>query len=77
MFFFCHWGICILVLFSNISKRLEDFKETTEEQLESRLEMYKKAIKNHAYRQAMEDLEENYVPYEEFQAEQEKVEVSA
>ncbi|XP_073488927.1 kinesin-like protein KIF20A [Aquarana catesbeiana] len=56
------------------SKRLEDFKETTEEQLESRLEMYKKAIKNHAYRQAMEDLEENYVPYEEFQAEQEKVE---
>ncbi|XP_077348841.1 kinesin-like protein KIF20A [Lithobates pipiens] len=56
------------------SKRLEDFKETTEEQLEGRLEMYKKAIKNHAYRQAMEDLEENYVPYEEFQAEQEKVE---
>ncbi|XP_040210160.1 kinesin-like protein KIF20A isoform X2 [Rana temporaria] len=56
------------------SKRLEDFKETTEEQLESRLEMYQKAIKNHAYRQAMEDLEENYVPYEEFQVEQEKVE---
>ncbi|KAM5157918.1 kinesin-like protein KIF20A isoform 1-T2 [Mantella aurantiaca] len=56
------------------SKRLEDFKETTEEQLESRLEMYKKAIKNHAFRQAMEDLEENYVPYEEFQTEQEKVE---
>ncbi|XP_018415616.1 PREDICTED: kinesin-like protein KIF20A [Nanorana parkeri] len=56
------------------SKRFEDFKETTEEQLESRLEMYKKAIKNHAYRQALEDLEEDYVPYEEFQAEQEKVE---
>ncbi|XP_040288729.1 kinesin-like protein KIF20A [Bufo bufo] len=56
------------------SKRLEDFKETTEEQLESRLEMYKKAIKNHAYRQAVEELEEDYVPLEEFQAEQEKVE---
>ncbi|XP_068090878.1 kinesin-like protein KIF20A [Hyperolius riggenbachi] len=56
------------------SKRFEDFKETTEEQMESRLEMYKKAIKNHAFRQALEDLEDDYVPYEEFQAEQEKVE---
>ncbi|XP_075067466.1 kinesin-like protein KIF20A [Mixophyes fleayi] len=56
------------------SKRFEDYKETTEEQLENRLEMYRKAIKNHAYRQAMEDLEEDYVPLEEFQAEQEKVE---
>ncbi|KAM9308045.1 kinesin-like protein KIF20A [Gastrophryne carolinensis] len=56
------------------SKRLEDFKETTEEQLESRLDMYKKAIKNHAYRQAMEELEDDYVSYEEYQAEQEKVE---
>ncbi|KAG8570811.1 hypothetical protein GDO81_011431 [Engystomops pustulosus] len=56
------------------SKRFEDFRETTEEQLENRLEMYKKAIKNHAYRQAMEDLEEDYVPLDEFQAEQEKVE---
>ncbi|XP_063779816.1 kinesin-like protein KIF20A isoform X2 [Pseudophryne corroboree] len=56
------------------SKRLEDYKETTEEQLENRLEMYRKAIKNHAYRQAMEDLEDEYVPLDEFQAEQEKVE---
>ncbi|XP_072267283.1 kinesin-like protein KIF20A [Pyxicephalus adspersus] len=55
------------------SKRFEEFKETTEEQLENRLEMYKKAIRNHAYRQAMDDLEEDYVSYEEFQAEQEKV----
>ncbi|XP_069816132.1 kinesin-like protein KIF20A isoform X1 [Dendropsophus ebraccatus] len=56
------------------SKRFEDYQETTEEQLENRLEMYKKAIKNHAYRQAMEELEEDYVPLEEFQAEQDKVE---
>ncbi|KAM8966879.1 kinesin-like protein KIF20A [Pelodytes ibericus] len=56
------------------SKRFEDLKETHEEQLESRLDMYKKAIKNHAYRQAMEELEENYVPLEEFHVEQEKVE---
>ncbi|XP_053571861.1 kinesin-like protein KIF20A [Bombina bombina] len=57
------------------SKRFEDLKDTYDEQLESRLEMYRKAIKNHAYRQAMEDLEDNYVPLEEFQLEQEKVEV--
>ncbi|KAM4028633.1 kinesin-like protein KIF20A [Anomaloglossus baeobatrachus] len=56
------------------SKRFEDFRETTEEQLENRLEMYTKAIKNHAYRQAIEELEEDYVPLEEFQDEQEKVE---
>ncbi|KAM3929174.1 kinesin-like protein KIF20A [Leptodactylus fuscus] len=56
------------------SKRFEDFKETTEEQLENRLEMYKKAIKSHAHRQALEELEEDYVPLDEFQAEQEKVE---
>ncbi|XP_056374539.1 kinesin-like protein KIF20A [Hyla sarda] len=56
------------------SKRFEDYRETTEEQLEGRLEMYRKAIKNHAHRQAMEELEEDYVTLEEFQAEQEKVE---
>ncbi|XP_066434407.1 kinesin-like protein KIF20A [Eleutherodactylus coqui] len=56
------------------SKRFEDFRETTEEQLENRLEMYKKAIKNHAYRHAVEELETDYVPLDEFQAEQEKVE---
>ncbi|KAM4688937.1 LOW QUALITY PROTEIN: kinesin-like protein KIF20A [Discoglossus pictus] len=57
------------------SKRLEDLKETYDEQLETRLEMYKKAIKNYAYRQAMEDLEEDYIPFDEFQVEQDKVEV--
>lgn len=37
--------------------------------------MYKDAIKEHAYHSAMTNLEDNYVPLDEFTAEQEKVEV--
>ncbi|NWT71519.1 KI20A protein, partial [Prunella himalayana] len=59
------------VLFSN---RLEDMKDSYEEKLESKFEMYKEAIKKHAYMCAMEQIEEHYVPIEEFLAEQEKVE---
>ncbi|XP_075440349.1 kinesin-like protein KIF20A isoform X2 [Ascaphus truei] len=57
------------------SKRFEDLKETYDEQLETRLELYKQAIKNHAYHHAMEEIEEHYVPFEEFEEEQGKVEV--
>ncbi|XP_042318660.1 kinesin-like protein KIF20A [Sceloporus undulatus] len=56
------------------SKRLEDLKENYEEKLESKFEMYKEAIKKHAYTCAMEQIEEHYVPIEEFLAEQAKVE---
>ncbi|XP_061454997.1 kinesin-like protein KIF20A isoform X2 [Rhineura floridana] len=56
------------------SKRLEDLKESYEEKLESKFEMYKEAIKKHAYMCAMEQIEEHYVPIEEFIAEQAKVE---
>ncbi|KAJ7338841.1 hypothetical protein JRQ81_012743 [Phrynocephalus forsythii] len=56
------------------SKRLEDLKESYEEKLESKFEMYKEAIKKHAYMCAMEQIEEHYVPVEEFIAEQAKVE---
>ncbi|KAL8182118.1 UNVERIFIED_CONTAM: hypothetical protein K2H54_044386 [Gekko kuhli] len=55
-------------------KRLEDMKESYEEKLESKFEMYKEAIKKHAYMCAMEQIEEHYVPVEEFIAEQAKVE---
>ncbi|XP_077208494.1 kinesin-like protein KIF20A [Paroedura picta] len=55
-------------------KRLEDMKESYEEKLESKFEMYKEAIKKHAYMCAMEQIEEHYVPVEEFMAEQAKVE---
>lgn len=37
--------------------------------------MYKDAIKKHAYTCAMDQVEERYVPIEEFIAEQEKVQV--
>ncbi|XP_019354211.1 kinesin-like protein KIF20A isoform X2 [Alligator mississippiensis] len=56
------------------SKRLEDVKESYEDKLESKFEMYKEAIKKHAYMCAMEQIEDHYVPIEEFIAEQEKVE---
>ncbi|XP_009980216.1 PREDICTED: kinesin-like protein KIF20A [Tauraco erythrolophus] len=56
------------------SNRLEDLKDSYEEKLESKFEMYKEAIKKHAYVCAMEQIEDNYVPIEEFLAEQEKVE---
>ncbi|XP_051466831.1 kinesin-like protein KIF20A [Apus apus] len=56
------------------SNRLEDMKDSFEEKLESKFEMYKEAIKKHAYMCAMEQIEDHYVPIEEFLAEQEKVE---
>ncbi|NXP11028.1 KI20A protein, partial [Thinocorus orbignyianus] len=54
--------------------RLEDMKDSYEEKLESKFEMYKEAIKKHAYLCAMEQIEDHYVPVEEFLAEQQKVE---
>ncbi|NXO03270.1 KI20A protein, partial [Rhinopomastus cyanomelas] len=54
--------------------RLEDMKDSYEEKLESKFGMYKEAIKKHAYVCAMEQIEQHYVPIEEFLAEQEKVE---
>ncbi|NXT73376.1 KI20A protein, partial [Zapornia atra] len=57
-----------------LHNRLEDMKDSYEEKLESKFEMYKEAIKKHAYMCAVEQIEEHYVPIEEFLAEQEKVE---
>ncbi|NWX21413.1 KI20A protein, partial [Aegotheles bennettii] len=57
-----------------LHNRLEDLKDSYEEKLESKFEMYKEAIKKHAYMCAMEQIEDHYVPIEEFLAEQEKVE---
>uniref|UniRef100_A0A8B9NUK3 Kinesin-like protein n=1 Tax=Apteryx owenii TaxID=8824 RepID=A0A8B9NUK3_APTOW len=56
------------------SNRLEDMKDSFEEKLESKFEMYKEAIKKHAYVCAMEQIEDHYVPIEEFLAEQGKAE---
>ncbi|XP_042255773.1 kinesin-like protein KIF20A [Thunnus maccoyii] len=56
------------------SREIEKLKESYEEKLEKTFEMYKDAIKEHAYQCAMNNLEDDYVPLDEFVAEQEKVE---
>uniref|UniRef100_UPI0037E872B7 kinesin-like protein KIF20A n=1 Tax=Semicossyphus pulcher TaxID=241346 RepID=UPI0037E872B7 len=56
------------------SRQMEELKESYQEKLENTFEMYKDAIKEHAYQRAMNNLEDDYVPLDEFIAEQEKVE---
>eukprot|EP00064_Thunnus_orientalis_P008434 superscaffoldBa00001001_g8457 len=56
------------------SREIEKLKESYEEKLEKTFEMYKDAIKEHAYQCAMNNLEDDYVPLDEFVVEQEKVE---
>ncbi|XP_043960556.1 kinesin-like protein KIF20A [Gambusia affinis] len=55
-------------------RQVEELKESYAEKLENTFEMYKDAIKEHAYQNAMSNLEDNYVPLDEFTAEQEKAE---
>ncbi|KAG7525612.1 kinesin KIF20A [Solea senegalensis] len=56
------------------TRQIEELKERYQEKLEDTFEMYKDAIKEHAYQSAMNNLEDDYVPLDEFIAEQEKVE---
>ncbi|XP_061821667.2 kinesin-like protein KIF20A isoform X1 [Nerophis lumbriciformis] len=56
------------------SQQIEELKESYQEKLESTFEMYKDAIKEHTYKSAMNNLEDNYVPLDDFIAEQDKVE---
>ncbi|XP_029698911.1 kinesin-like protein KIF20A [Takifugu rubripes] len=56
------------------SRQIEELKESYQEKLENTFEMYKNAIKEHAYQSAMSNLEDDYVPFDEFLAEQQKVE---
>lgn len=65
----------ILRSYGILSRQLEELKESYEEKLEDTFEVYKEAIKEHAYQCAMNNLEDDYVPLDEFTAEQEKVEV--
>ncbi|XP_015230453.1 PREDICTED: kinesin-like protein KIF20A [Cyprinodon variegatus] len=55
-------------------RQIEELKESYAEKLEDTFEMFKDAIKEHAYQCAMNDLEDNYVPLDEFTEEQEKAE---
>lgn len=54
---------------------MEELKESYEEKLTNTFEMYKDAIKEHAYQCALSSLEDDYVPLDEFTAEQERAEV--
>lgn len=54
---------------------MADLKESYEEKMDSTFEMYKEALKEHAYQCALERLEEEYVPLDEFTAEQDRAKV--
>ncbi|KAM9501256.1 kinesin-like protein KIF20A [Clarias gariepinus] len=54
------------------SRQMADMKESYEEKMDSTFEMYKEALKEHAYQCALERLEEEYVPVDEFTAEQDR-----
>lgn len=57
------------------SRQIEELKESYQVKMENTFEMYKDAVKEHAYQSAMNNLLDDYVPLDEFVAEQEKVEV--
>ncbi|XP_067836181.1 kinesin-like protein KIF20A [Heptranchias perlo] len=57
------------------SERFEELKEIYEEQLESKLHMYKESIRRHAYKCALEEVQDKYAAKEEFTAEQHKMKV--
>ncbi|XP_066575950.1 kinesin-like protein KIF20A [Amia ocellicauda] len=56
------------------SRQIEELKDSYEEKLENTFDMYKDAIKEHAYQCALERVEDEYVPVEEFLEEQKHVE---
>ncbi|KAM6908069.1 kinesin-like protein KIF20A [Lycodopsis pacificus] len=57
----------------DLRMQMAEQKERNQEKLEDTFEMYKDAIKEHAYQCAVNNLDD-YIPLEEFIAEQEKVE---
>lgn len=65
----------MLIIYSNCSERFEELKDVYEEQLDSKLHMYKESIRRHAYKWALEEVKDKYISKEEFAAEQHKAEV--
>lgn len=57
------------------SRQIEELKERHQAKMENTFEMYKDAVKEHAYQSAMNNLLDDYVPLDEFVAVQEKMEV--
>ncbi|KAL0961667.1 hypothetical protein UPYG_G00353000 [Umbra pygmaea] len=56
------------------NRQVAKLKDSYQEKLENTFDIYKDALKDHAYQRALERVEDNYVPLDEFIAEQEKVE---
>ncbi|KAJ8376679.1 hypothetical protein SKAU_G00072590 [Synaphobranchus kaupii] len=56
------------------SRQMAELKESYEEKLENTFELYKDALKDHAYQRALERIEDEYVHMDEFLDEQRKVE---
>lgn len=63
----------ILNIRSHFSRQMVDLKEGYEEKMESTFDMYKEALKEHAYQCALERLEEDYIPIEEYNEELERI----
>uniref|UniRef100_A0A3B4CSE5 Kinesin-like protein n=1 Tax=Pygocentrus nattereri TaxID=42514 RepID=A0A3B4CSE5_PYGNA len=57
------------------SRQMADLKESYEEKMDSTFELYKEALKEHAYQCALDRLEDDYVPIEEYTAEQDRAKV--
>lgn len=59
-----------------VSRQIAEIKDSYEEKLENTFEMYKDALKEHAYQCAMERLEEDYIPIEEYNTAQDREQVT-
>lgn len=56
------------------SRQVAELKEGYQEKMENTFDMYKDALKEHAYQCALDRVEDDYVPLDVFLAEQQKVE---
>ncbi|KAL2085303.1 hypothetical protein ACEWY4_018623 [Coilia grayii] len=54
------------------SQQIAELKESYDEKLERTFELYKDALKEHAYQCAMERVEEDYIPIEEYNTAQDR-----
>lgn len=64
------------MLLSGVSRQIAELKDSYEEKLENTFELYKDALKEHAYQCAMDRLEEDYIPIEEYNTAQGREQVT-
>lgn len=67
----------ISINYFHFSRQIADLKESYEEKMDSTFEMYKEALKEHAYQCALERLNDDYVPVDAYTEEQDRVKVTA